>query len=63
MTYGEKIKSIRLELNMSQEMLARELDVSFATVNRWERMHTEPSFRAKQKFEEFCLKNKIKVEK
>ena len=61
MTYGEKVKEVRLKLNMSQEMLARELEVSFATVNRWERMHTEPSFRAKQKFEEFCLKYKIKV--
>ncbi len=62
MTYGEKIKSIRLELNMSQEMLARELEVSFATVNRWEKSHTEPSFKAKQKLKEFCVKQNIKID-
>lgn len=62
MKYGEKIKSLRLKLNMSQEMLARELDVSFATVNRWENSHSEPSFKAKQKLEEFCAKNNIKLE-
>lgn len=43
MTFGEKIKAIRLQLNMSQEMLARELGVSFATVNRWENARTKPS--------------------
>ncbi len=61
MTFAEKVKEVRLGLNMSQEMLARELDVSFATVNRWEKGHAEPSFRAKQKFEYFCKKNHIKA--
>lgn len=62
MTYGEKIKTLRLQLNMSQEMLARELDVSFATVNRWEKSHTEPSFKAKQKLKEFFKKHGVKLE-
>jgi len=62
MTFGERVKEVRLSLNMSQEMLARELDVSFATVNRWEKAHAEPGFKAKQKFEEFCKKNKVKAE-
>ena len=36
MDYPEIIKLIRGHLNLSQEDLARELEVSFATVNRWE---------------------------
>lgn len=37
------IKRIRLGLGWSQERLARELGVSFCTVNRWERDKTTPS--------------------
>jgi transcriptional regulator with XRE-family HTH domain len=37
------IKRIRLMLGWSQERLARELGVSFCTVNRWERDKTTPS--------------------
>jgi DNA-binding transcriptional regulator YiaG len=36
MTIDEIIKTIRKELGISQEMLARDLTVSFATLNRWE---------------------------
>lgn len=45
MTLAEKLVRIRAELNLSQEALARELGVSFATINRWERGHTNPSAR------------------
>jgi len=38
-----RIKRIRLSLGWSQERLARELGVSFSTVNRWERGRTSPS--------------------
>lgn len=34
--YGNTIKELRKVCNMSQEELARELGVSFASVNRWE---------------------------
>ena len=36
MTFGERVKSARQKLGMSQQALAKELGVSFATVNRWE---------------------------
>jgi DNA-binding transcriptional regulator YiaG len=36
---------------MSQETIAHELGVSFATVNRWEHNKTEPKFKAKADFE------------
>ena len=37
------VKEIRRRLNLSQEELASKLGVSFATVNRWENYHSQPS--------------------
>lgn len=34
---GKKLKTIRLKLFLIIEKLAKELGVTFATVNRWER--------------------------
>ena len=39
----ELIKSVREQLHFSQEDFARELGVSFATVNRWENGKAYPS--------------------
>jgi transcriptional regulator with XRE-family HTH domain len=33
---GERLRKLRVRLDMSQEGLARLLGISFATVNRWE---------------------------
>ncbi|WP_032806631.1 helix-turn-helix domain-containing protein [Pseudomonas tolaasii] len=48
------VKALRERLMMSQEDLATELGVSFATVNRWENGRTQPSKLAKNQFERFC---------
>ncbi len=37
------IKELRGRLGMTQEQLAREVGVSFKTVNRWERGKSKPS--------------------
>jgi predicted ATPase/DNA-binding CsgD family transcriptional regulator len=42
------VRRIRSALGLSQEQLARRLGVSFATVNRWERGHAEPSPRSRE---------------
>lgn len=34
MNFRDKIKDIRIKMGYSQEQLARELGVSFATINR-----------------------------
>ena len=49
-------KEVRRQLALSQEGLARELGVSFATVNRWENSQVKPSQLAKAQFETFCSK-------
>ena len=40
MLFEDIIRGIRLQLNMTQEQLARELNISFSTINRWENGHT-----------------------
>jgi SNF2 family DNA or RNA helicase len=41
--YSERIKRLRAGLGLTQQSLAKELGVSFATVNRWENGQTKPS--------------------
>ncbi len=49
----------RAKLDLSQEALARELKVSFATINRWEKGRTIPSKRYELLFAEFCKEKGI----
>ena len=62
MSFAEKVKFVRTELKLSQEDLARELGVSFATINRWENGSYHPSRLAKKAFEDFCLNKNVKFE-
>lgn len=54
MNFDQVVKEAREVLNMSQEQLARELQVSFATVNRWENGKNSPNMLTKKVFYEFC---------
>jgi DNA-binding transcriptional regulator YiaG len=56
------VKEVRSQLAISQEDLAREIGVSFATVNRWENGQSRPSKLAKVQLDSFC-KRMIKVGK
>ena len=47
---------MRRQLALSQEDLARQLGVSNATVNRWEKGHNLPSRLAKAQLNAFCEK-------
>ena len=53
--YPALIKTVREQLNLSQEDLAREIGVSYATVNRWENGQVKPSKLAKAHLEAFCV--------
>jgi transcriptional regulator with XRE-family HTH domain len=37
------IRTLRQRLGMTQEEFAREVGVTFSTINRWENAHTEPN--------------------
>lgn len=60
MKFSEKILHVREKLLISQEQLAQELGISFATINRWEKEHNEPSFLTRKKFDRFCESKGIK---
>jgi predicted ATPase/DNA-binding NarL/FixJ family response regulator/DNA-binding XRE family transcriptional regulator len=46
LSFAERLRLQRARLGLSQEQLARQLSVSFATVNRWEAGRSRPSARA-----------------
>ena len=47
-------KEVRRKLTINQEDLARELGVSYATVNRWENGQGKPSKLARAQLDPFC---------
>ena len=62
MNYAEKLKEIREILLLSQDELAKELGVTFATVNRWENGHHEPTFKERRKLRDLCKKYHVDFE-
>jgi len=52
--YPALVKEVRQQLSISQEDLARELGVSYATVNRWENGQAKPSKLARAQVDAFC---------
>ena len=52
MDYCLIIRKIREYKKISQEMLAKELGVSFATINRWEGRKSKPNYTAMRKIDE-----------
>ena len=46
---------------MSQKQLAEALNVSFATINRWENSRNSPSKLAQKTFYDFCESNFIDI--
>ena len=52
--YPSLVKEVRRQLSISQEDLARELGVSYATVNRWENGQARPSKLARAQLDAFC---------
>jgi DNA-binding transcriptional regulator YiaG len=52
--YMSLVKNVRRQLSISQEDLARELGVSYATVNRWENGQSRPSKLARVQLDAFC---------
>ncbi len=61
MRFSELVKCVRRDLSLSQEQIARELNISFSTVNRWENGKSKPSNMAKEIFFAFCESNNIDI--
>lgn len=63
MNFADKVKIVRTQLNLSQEDLAHELGVSFATINRWENGSYQPSRLARKAFDDFCERKAMNISK
>ena len=63
MDFAEKVKIVRTQLNLSQEDLAHELGVSFATINRWENGSYQPSRLARKAFDDFRERKAMNISK
>ena len=59
MEFSDKVRFVREQLKLSQEDLARALNVSYATINRWENSKTKPIRMARAVFSDFCNKHDI----
>lgn len=59
MTFADEIKRIRLKTFLTQEAFAKELGVSFNTVNRWETGKQKPSIKVMKVIDDYCKKNSI----
>ena len=62
MNYAKAIKELRDVLLLSQDELAKLLDVSVQTVNRWENEKHDPTIKAKRKLKKLFDENNIIVE-
>lgn len=59
MEIAEVIKNIRLELNLSQKGLARELHMGFTSVNRWESHKSKQNQIKRHALVELCRKTNL----
>ncbi len=59
MTFAEKVQFVRRTLYLSQQALAKEIGVSFPTINRWENGHCMPNLILEAKFTDYCKQKGI----
>ena len=62
MNFPEIVKMVREKSGMSQEDLARALNVSFTTINRWENGKTHPNKLTQAVFFDFCRQQGLDIE-
>ena len=59
MGFCDDIRAIRQKCFLSQEAFAKELGVSFATVNRWDSGKTKPTYKTMKLIDDFCKRQSI----
>ena len=59
MSFSEDIKRIRRKAFLTQEDFAKEIGVSFATVNRWETGKARPNLKTMNLIDDYCKRNEI----
>lgn len=61
MNVAETIKQIRKKSLLSQDSFAKEIGVSFSTVNRWENGKAKPNYSALKRINQFCKEHSIDI--
>lgn len=61
MDYPKIVKELREKLLLSQVEMAKLLNVSFLSINRWENARTKPVYAARRKIVELCKENNIDI--
>ena len=61
MDLPEYMRKVRRGMEMSQHELAKELSVSFSSINRWEKKQVSPSRLARKSFLDFCKARNIEI--
>lgn len=59
--YGKALLTLRAKNNITQEELAKMLDDTFATINRWENNRAVPTKIHMMQIEELCKKNRVSI--
>lgn len=59
MSFSEDMKRIRRKAFLTQDDFAKEIGVSFATVNRWETGKAKPNLKTMKLIDDYCKKNDI----
>jgi len=59
MNFQESIKQLRQSQFLSQEAFAKELGVSFTTVNRWETGKAKPTYKTMKLIDDYCKANNL----
>lgn len=63
MNFSEELKATRQRCFLSQEAFAREIKVSFSSVNRWESGRARPNLIAMKNIQAFCESHSINFDK
>lgn len=54
MSFSKEIKKLREHLYLTQNEFAKAMNVSFSTVNRWEKGKSRPNISTMKKVKKFC---------
>ena len=59
MSFSEDIRKIRHRVLLTQEDFAKEIGVSYATINLWETGKAKPNIKTMKLIDAYCKKNQI----
>ena len=62
MDYSQKIKEYRKKVLITQTELAEKLNVSYASVNRWEKGTFKPTMKVKRKLRKLFIEAGLEAE-